>query len=84
MIKFENGIFVKESVFTPKTLGALKKAFFRALQKCSKLQHKHGVHAQMENTVHHVLFFEKIGVSIILSSTDFFGTPARCQIRESK
>ena len=68
MIKFENGIFVRESLFDRETLEAIRQAFFHAQKKCSDLQHKHGVHSQMENTVHHILFFEKIFQDVVTFS----------------
>lgn len=75
---FENGLHIERNVFNSTEVLELKNAFYETLKICDVFKEKFSVLEEMENTVHHVLFLNKLFQKHILNKkinmiiSDFF------------
>lgn len=65
LMNFKYGIHIEKGLITSEEVVALKNAFFEALEYCKKIREETDVEMEMVNTVHHVLFMNKIYQRVI-------------------
>lgn len=65
---FKNGIHIERAVYSPVEVSELRNAFYSTLKACEEYRVACNTEEGMENTVHHVLFMNKIFQELLENS----------------